>query len=272
MGNMHLVTGLAGKKHVTSADQGSFNAAIFGTGNYVLNRGNKFAASIITNNQIRVQDGDLILQGRHARLNEKTYVDLTIENGTVGMYRNDLIVARYTKDAASGVEDINLVVIKGTAATSSPADPEYTEADIINDHVLIADMPLFRVPLDGLNVQELVPLYTEASLVSDGSVTAAKIANGAVSQTYTATIPVSAWTQYANYATCTAEVSGLLGTDAPIVDINLSGTSGATLMSLVEAWGNIIRAGVEFSTGKLYLYSTEIPTVDLPVKILCIRK
>ena len=183
MGNLHLVTGTKGEKHVTSADHASFHAAIFGEGQYVLNRGSKFATTIVTNNQIRVADGDILMQGRHVRLNEGTYVDLTIENGTQGYLRNDLIVARYTKDSATGVEDCNLVVIKGTAVGSEPSDPAYTIGDIINDHVLVADMPLYRVPLDGLNVQALVPLFKEANLeLADGSITAAKLANGAVTK------------------------------------------------------------------------------------------
>lgn len=160
MGNLHLVTGYAGASHVTAADAASLNAAIVGSGSYVLNRGNQFAATIVSNNKITIADGDLLMQGRHIRLNEGSTVDLTIENGASGYYRNDLIVARYTMDSNSGVENCNLVVIKGTAVSSNPTDPEYTSGDIINDHVLIADMPLYRVPLDGLNVQTLVPLFT----------------------------------------------------------------------------------------------------------------
>ena len=161
MGNLHLVTGYAGQAHVTAADHGSLNAALFGSGQYVLNRGNKFAASVVTNNQIKVLDGDLMIQGRHVRLNEGTYVELTIENGEQGMFRNDLIVARYTKNSGTGVEDCNLVVIKGTAANANPSDPEYTSGDIIEGNVLQADMPLYRVPLNGINIEDLVPLFTE---------------------------------------------------------------------------------------------------------------
>lgn len=160
MGNLHLVTGYAGASHVTAADAASLNAAIVGSGDYVLNRGSKFAASIVTNNKITVADGDLLMQGRHIRLNEGSTVDLTIENGTSGYYRNDLVVARYTMDSSNGVEECSLVVIKGTAVTNNPSDPEYTSGDIINDHVLQADMPLYRVPLEGLNVQTLIPLFT----------------------------------------------------------------------------------------------------------------
>lgn len=181
MANLHLVTGYAGEGHITAADHGSLYASIFGTGEYVLNRGNMFSASTITNNQIRIADGDIIFQGRHVRLNEGGYVDLSIENGTADTKRNDLIVVRYTMDSETGVEECNLVVIKGTPAASNPSDPPYTVGNIITDHALIADMPLYRVPLQGLNVQTLVPLFTEASIsIANGAVTSAKLASSAV--------------------------------------------------------------------------------------------
>lgn len=159
MANMHLVTGYAGQEHVNAADHGALNAALFGEGQFVLLKGNQLAASIITNNSIRVLDGDIMMQGRHIRLNEGTYVDLAIENGQQGYLRNDLIVARYEKNSATGIEECNLVVIKGTAVTQNPADPAYTNGSIIEDHDILNDMPLYRVPLNGLNVGNLVRLF-----------------------------------------------------------------------------------------------------------------
>ena len=157
---LHLITGYAGAEHITSADQGSYNAAMMGNGQFVMERGNQFAASIISNNVIRVLDGDLMMQGRHVRMNENTYEELTFDNGAQGYLRNDLIVARYTKDSTTGIEACKLVVIKGTAVESSPADPTYNSGDIINNHVLINDMPLYRVPFSGLNMQPLVCLFS----------------------------------------------------------------------------------------------------------------
>lgn len=172
MGNLHLVTGYKGEAHVTAADQGSLNAAIFGTGSYVLNRGNKFAALVVSNNSVRIQDGDICLQGRHVRLDEGTYVDLAIENGSQGYKRNDLIVARYTKNSGTGVEDCSLVVIKGTASTGAAADPVYTSGDIINDHDTQVDFPLYRVPIDGITVGTLVPLFSVIDSTLDMAVNA----------------------------------------------------------------------------------------------------
>ncbi|MBO7221986.1 MAG: hypothetical protein J6V37_02940 [Clostridia bacterium] len=160
MGNLHLVTGYGGKSHITAEDHGSFNAALLGSESYVLDRGSKFSATAVSSNTIRIHDGDLLLQGRHVRLAENSYIDLTIENGAQGAYRNDLIVARYQKNTSTGVEECSLVVIKGTAAASSPKDPDYIKADILTNHAAQSDFPLYRVPLNGINIGDLVPLFT----------------------------------------------------------------------------------------------------------------
>lgn len=171
MANLHLVTGHSGSAHVTSADHGSLYAAVFGAGHYVLNRGQKFAITVISNNTVRVADGDILMQGRHIRLNENSYVDLTIENGSSGSSRNDLIVCRYTQNQVSGEEECNLVVIKGTATTQAAADPEYTDGDILGGDEQ-ADFPLYRIPLSGITIGTPVQLFDD-----DGIDIAAIIAN-----------------------------------------------------------------------------------------------
>lgn len=159
MGNVHLVTGYAGQAHVTSADQGAFHALTLGKGQFVFDKGNKLSATIVSNNQIRIYDGDIYMQGRYIRLNEGKYVDLAIENGTQDYLRNDLIVARYTKEAGTGIEDVNLVVIKGTAVSSNPSDPSHTVGNLVENNDSLNDMLLYRVVLNGINIQELVPLF-----------------------------------------------------------------------------------------------------------------
>ena len=160
MANLHLVTGYAGEEHITSDDQGSFNAAIMGTGQFVLERGNQFAASIISNNKVRVLDGDALMQGRHIRMKENTYEDLYFDNGLQGYNRIDLIVMRYTKDSATDIETANLVVIKGTPVEGEPVPPEHITGDIINEHDLINDTVLYKVPFSGLNIQPLEKVFS----------------------------------------------------------------------------------------------------------------
>lgn len=159
MANLHLVTGYAGEEHITSDDQGSFNAAIMGTGQFVLERGKQFAASIISNNKVRVFDGDALMQGRHIRLKEDTYVDVNFDNGAQGYDRIDLIVIRYTKDISTDVESANLVVIKGIPADSNVSVPEHTVGDLIGKHDLVNDLVLYKVPFNGLNIQPLEAVF-----------------------------------------------------------------------------------------------------------------
>lgn len=159
--SIHIVTAYAGKEHITSADQGSFNAGVVGTGKYVMGTGSRFEAEIVSNNLVKIKDGDLVNQGRHVRIAADDYEECTIQNGTQSRYRNDLIVARYSKNADTGIETISMIVIKGTASTSSsPADPTYTSGDILNG-ALTDDFPLYRVRLNGLSITAVEPLFGE---------------------------------------------------------------------------------------------------------------
>ncbi len=154
MGNLHLVTGYAGEEHITSNDQGSFNAALMGTGEFVLERGRQFATQVISNNKVRIFDGDLLMQGRHIRLKEETYVDLFFENGMQGYKRTDLIAVRYEKDSVTNIESASLVVIKGVPTEEVYVSPEKVTGDIINEHALQNDTLLYKVNFDGLGIQE----------------------------------------------------------------------------------------------------------------------
>lgn len=154
MANLHLVTGYAGEEHITSNDQGSFNAALMGTGEFVLERGKQFAAQVISNNKVRIFDGDLLMQGRHIRLKEDTYVDLFFENGMQGYKRTDLIAVRYEKDSVTNIESASLVVIKGVPTEDAYVSPEKITGNIICEHALQNDTLLYKVNFDGLGIQE----------------------------------------------------------------------------------------------------------------------
>ena len=157
--SMKILTAYTGDAHIESADDGAKFAGIIGIGKYILNVGSKFEAEIVSNNLIKIKDGDLVNQGRHMRIPVNETVECTIDNGTQSRYRNDLIVARYSKDSNTGIESANVVVIKGTASTSSsPADPTYTSGDILNG-ALTDDFPLYRVRLNGLSITTVEPLF-----------------------------------------------------------------------------------------------------------------
>lgn len=152
---MGLVTGHAGGNHITSNDAASFNMALFGRGEYVFERGSMFAYNISSNNLIEISNGDALFQGRHYRVELTEKKNCVIENGTQGQIRHDLICIKYWVTEEKEVADI--VVVKGIPGTTG-ADPEYVTGDI-EDGATVHHMPLYRVVLNGLNIESVVPLF-----------------------------------------------------------------------------------------------------------------
>ena len=174
--SLHLVTGYEGAEHIQSQDQGSFNIAAFGAGQYVLDHGYKFAASLLAGNTVNIKDGDLLMQGRHVRLAAGTTEDVTYDNGTTGMIRKDLICVRYTKNNLTGIELASFVVVKGTEAASGAVDPTINEGTITDGNDLINDFPLYRLTFNGTEVTLSDPLFTVFGKVSDALEAAEAIA------------------------------------------------------------------------------------------------
>lgn len=156
-----LITGYAGVEHITANNIGVENAMIFGTGNYVFDFGQKLAFEILTNNSIRIKDGDGVINGRHFSMPTDTFEDVTIANGSQNMFRNDLIVARYTLNSNTAIESTNLVVIKGTEADTEEKaiDPIYNDGSILDGETIV-DFPLYRVHLNGLTLESVTPLFS----------------------------------------------------------------------------------------------------------------
>lgn len=151
---VELITGLGDGPHVDAGDVGGFQAGIVGTEDYVLSIGKKMESSVITNNKVRINDGEGVMQGRHWRIKPGTYEDVTIDNGAQGMNRKDAIVARYTKESSSGIEKVELVVLKGTPTASTPTEPVPTKGDI-RGGTLKHEMLLYVVSLKGLNIESV---------------------------------------------------------------------------------------------------------------------
>lgn len=158
---MEIITGYTGKPHVTSEQDRDVNIGVVGEGSYVLQTGMQLAAEVSSNNEIKIRDGVLMHQGCTASIKKNTYDSLTITNGSQGMKRIDLIVARYEKNQDNRTEGLDLKVIQGTPAESNPVVPEYTEGDIqAGDYV--ADMPMYQVIIDGLNITEVKKVFEVA--------------------------------------------------------------------------------------------------------------
>lgn len=130
---MDIVTGYKGSAHITSNDDQGRNQGIFGAGNYILNVGNKLETSINGTNGIKVKDGEAVMQGVHFRVKPGTTESLTVTLPSSGNHRQDYIIAKYTRNSSTGVENVELALLTGTAVpTANPlVAPSLTTGDIL---------------------------------------------------------------------------------------------------------------------------------------------
>lgn len=151
-----IVDGMTGTKHISSDDLSALNVATIGKANCVLEYGDDFKLTMASVNSATLGTGVGMVGGK--RFWNQAATSLTVQSGTQGQNRNDLVVARYAKTSA-GIESITPVVIKGTPSTGTAADPATTSNDL----------KLWRIPLNGISVGTPVKLFDPvASLATLG--------------------------------------------------------------------------------------------------------
>ena len=141
-----IVDGMTGQKHISSDDLAALNTATVGKADCVLEYGDDFKLTMASANSATLGTGVGMVGGK--RFWNQAATSLTIQSGTQGQKRHDLVVARYQKTSA-GIESITPLVIKGTPTTGAAADPATTANDL----------KLWRVPLDGINAGTPVKLF-----------------------------------------------------------------------------------------------------------------
>lgn len=162
---MDISTAHKGKPHISAEMWAELNRGITGNESYVMEGGQKFKSELVSNNLLKIHDGSGMMQGRHVFISVGQSDELTIENGNQGMKRIDLVVARYTKDENTKIENTETIVIKGTPSESNPVAPAHIEGDIRAGDMK-ADWPLYEVELDGISVVEVRPLFKALMSVS----------------------------------------------------------------------------------------------------------
>jgi hypothetical protein len=155
---VELITGYSGAAHIDSSDVQHLIAGVVGPGSYVLQTQNKLSLTVNSANKVTLNTGDAVIAGgAHVRVSAAEA--LTVTSGTQGANRTDLVVLRYTKNS-SNVESAQAVVIKGTATSGTASDPSYNTGSIIDGKTTV-DMPLYRIPISGVNLGTPVKLFSE---------------------------------------------------------------------------------------------------------------
>lgn len=254
---MNIIWGYKADPHITAQQLRNTYIGIFGEDAHILDVGSKLAATVVSATEIQIADGVMVGQGCTASIEHGMTESLTIANGSQGMQRKDLIVARYSKVASTGVESMTLAVITGTPASSSPADPSYNSGDIADGDSPV-DFPLYRVNLSGISITSVERLADVVSIngkfddvnarvdSANASISAIQTAMGGVKMkavSKTVTIPNGRQTQSQTSVDFSSDLPSnahLIGVDVTLGDFHLPYMSSGNTW-LGKMWEKTIR-------------------------------
>ena len=158
---IELVDGKAGTNHISSEDKSIIHQAKFGRGSMVFDWGDALKCTMKTANQAVIGTGCASIQGLDWHITDPETV--TIDTGSQGMNRNDIVAAHYHRDSAKNdIETIGLEVLNGTPTSGTAADPTIPTGVILNG-ATDAYQALWRIPLTGITVGTPVRLFTPKS-------------------------------------------------------------------------------------------------------------
>ncbi len=102
----------------------------------------------ISDNLVRLSAGDILVKGHQLRVPGGSTHELAVESGTIGMNRNDLVVAQYVRrESEEGSDTLEFAVVKGTPTAGVASDPELVQEDIDNPAYTTRQIALFRLPI-----------------------------------------------------------------------------------------------------------------------------
>jgi hypothetical protein len=115
-----------------------------------------------------------------------------------------------------------------------------------------------------------VKATTTQTFTNDQKTQARTNISAAATASYTATLTVAGWTGTAAPYTQEATVAGILASDSPFVDVDMTGLASADDMTAAQdAFGLILKATA--GAGKITFVASDKPDVALTVKIKVVR-
>lgn len=177
---IELVDGKAGTAHISSEDKAIIHQAKFGAGDMVFEWGDAMSCTMQSANKAVIGTGCASIQGLDWHITNPETV--TIQSGSSGKNRNDIICAHYHRETSTGVEKVELVAFKGVPSDGAAVDPTIPSAKILNG-AADAYMPLWRIPLTGITAGTPVRLFNKRYALWD-SLTQPKHRNVLKSKTF----------------------------------------------------------------------------------------
>lgn len=138
--------------HVFAEDHAAMYKCIIGDGNILFPYGDRFAVTITGSNQIRVGSGLLAIQGHIGTIPANDSESFTLQNGSSGIVRSDLLVATFKTSGVHGTDEFFLEVLTNTTNCANGN---------LDSGSFKVQMPIAKIKMNGLAISEVTMLQTE---------------------------------------------------------------------------------------------------------------
>ena len=142
--------------HIYAEDDAQVHRALI-NGSGISFADGMLACTIVNDNTVRLASGLYSMQGYLISVPNGTVEELSINSGTAGSYRHDLIVADFERGGGNTADTFTIHVIQGEVATSAGAADDPTLA---NDDLTIGGShrqeALYRIVISGTTISEVV--------------------------------------------------------------------------------------------------------------------
>lgn len=141
--------------HIYAEDDAQIHRALIGSSGITL-ADNQLLCSIVNDNTIRLQSGLYSMQGYMLAVQSGTTQDFTIDSGSAGAYRHDLLVADFVRGGGNVADAFEFKIVKGTNATSAGAavDPAITQDNLTTGGSHRQEI-LYRIIISGTEISSI---------------------------------------------------------------------------------------------------------------------
>lgn len=138
--------------HIYAEDDAQIHRALIGSSGITL-ADNQLACTVVNDNTVRLDSGLYAMQGYMIAVQSGTTQDLTVDSGSAGAYRHDLVVADFVRGGGATADAFIFTVIKGTNATSASGatDPALTQDNLITGGSHRQEA-LYRIVISGTEI------------------------------------------------------------------------------------------------------------------------
>ena len=145
--------------HYTAEDDAQLNRGLLSNRSGILESDNQLSCIKIDNNTVQLSSGLYAMQGYLISVLSGTSENLSLDSGTIGAFRKDLVIAEFVRGGGNVDDKYIFRILKGSPASSAGAatDPNLMQDDLTAGGTTRQEV-LYRLIINGTNLEKIEEL------------------------------------------------------------------------------------------------------------------